>query len=165
MLAVLGSTGNGYIIPESPSQRLLKTLTRRAPENWLFPRSPRRFAGQRWLNILLRSLHLVGIAGIAGGFLFALDESLWTGYWRLALATGVALSLLYLWSTALWLFQLKGIAILLKLALLAIGFRFPDWRPPIFFTIVMLSSIMAHAPGAIRGRLVLMRHRQPDLRC
>ena len=132
---------------------------------WLFPPSPRRFAGQRWLNILLRSLHLVGIAGVAGGFLFALDDAQWLPYWRLALTTGAALALLYIWSTALWLFQLKGVAILLKLALLALGFSLPGWRMETFVLVIMLSGVMAHAPGSVRGKLVLMRHRQSDLRC
>ncbi|MCW8957907.1 MAG: hypothetical protein OQL21_02570, partial [Gammaproteobacteria bacterium] len=66
--------------------------------DWLFPHQPRNFAGQRWLNIVLRALHLVGVAGIGGSFLFALDEVLWRPYWYLTLGSGIALSLLYLWS-------------------------------------------------------------------
>lgn len=117
----------------------------------LFPVKPRLFPGQRWLNIILRSLHLIGVAGIAGGFLFVLEEARWLTFWHLTLATGVMLSLLYIWSSAIWLLQLKGIAIILKLLLLALAFRLPEWRSELFIAVIAISGFIAHAPGVIRG--------------
>jgi len=105
----------------------------------------------RWLNISLRGLHLVGIAGLAGGFLFNLPESAWLGYWHLALATGVLLSALYLWTDAKWLLKLKGQAILAKLALLALAYYLPDGRAVVFVLIVLLSAFFAHAPDRVRS--------------
>ncbi|WP_303906348.1 hypothetical protein [Thiohalomonas denitrificans] len=112
---------------------------------------PRQFPGERWINIGLRCLHLVGIAGISGGFLFTLAEAQWLPFWYLAVSSGVALSLLYIWSTALWLVQLKGIAILLKVALLAAATLLPEWRAGLFVSIILISGLIAHAPGAVRG--------------
>ncbi|SCZ67515.1 hypothetical protein [Thiohalomonas denitrificans] len=117
----------------------------------LIPAVPRQFPGERWINIALRCLHLVGIAGISGGFLFTLAEAQWLPFWYLTLSSGVALSLLYVWSTALWLVQLKGIAILLKVALLAAATLFPEWRAGLFVSIILISGLIAHAPGAVRG--------------
>jgi len=105
----------------------------------------------RWLNISLRGLHLVGIAGLAGGFLFNLPESAWLGYWHLALATGVLLSALYLWTDAKWLLKLKGQVILAKLALLALAYHLPDGRTVVFVLIVSLSAVFAHAPKRVRS--------------
>ena len=117
----------------------------------LFPSQPRQFPGQRWVNITLRSAHLVGIAGIGGGFLFALDPAAWNLYWRITLATGIALSLVYLWSTAAWLFEIKGLAIVVKTALLVAAVNHPDLRHDLFILIIVISALSAHAPARIRG--------------
>ena len=123
----------------------------------LAPEKPRDFPGERWLNIILRSLHLVGVAGIAGGFLFTLEESQWLPFWYLTLSTGILLSLLYLWSSVLWLFQLKGMSIVIKLILFGIATLSPDWRAELFILVIILSSLTAHAPGWIRSYQLLPR--------
>ncbi len=117
----------------------------------LWPAQPRQFRGQRWLNITLRSLHLVGVAGAGGGFLYPVSPEHWLPFWYLTLFSGGALVLLYLWSSALWLCQLKGLVILLKLALLAAALWLPAWRGPLLLAVVVLSALIAHAPGKLRG--------------
>jgi len=113
--------------------------------------SQRQLPGQRWINIALRSAHLVGVTGIGGGFLLDVDDSFWMGYWWLAISTGVLLSLLYLWTSPLWAIQLKGMAIIGKLVLLGIGVAVPDWRATMFVLVVLVSAFIAHAPGRVRG--------------
>jgi len=117
----------------------------------LLPPSPRFFPGQRWLNIGLRCAHLVGVAGIGGGFLFALPEAQWQPFWHLALASGGLLALLYLWTDFAWLLKLKGQAILLKLALLALAYYYPAWRAAAFVLAIILSGFFAHAPDRVRS--------------
>ncbi|MCB1819556.1 MAG: hypothetical protein KDI77_16675, partial [Gammaproteobacteria bacterium] len=55
----------------------------------LFPEPTRYFPGQRWVNIALRSLHLVGVAGIGSGFLFDQAPAAWDTYWHLTLISGI----------------------------------------------------------------------------
>lgn len=117
---------------------------------WL-PPPPRFLPGQRWLNILLRGLHLVGIAGVAGGFLFELPDERWLGYWHLTLLSGVLLSALYVWTDASWLLKLKGQVILVKLALLALAFAYPGWSAEAFVLVILLSAFFAHAPDRVRS--------------
>jgi len=117
----------------------------------LFPDTPRYLRGERWMNIGLRALHLVGVAGIGGGFLFGLDPVAWEAYWYLSVGTGVALTLLYLWSTCTWLFELKGLAVVLKIVLLGIALAWPATRAELFIAIVILSAVVAHAPARVRG--------------
>lgn len=105
----------------------------------------------RWLNITLRGLHLIGIAGVAGGFLFDLPEARWSVYWHLTLVTGTALAALYLWTDAGWLMKLKGQAILAKLVLLALAYLYPDWRAAVFMLVIALSAFFAHAPDRVRS--------------
>jgi hypothetical protein len=125
------------------------------PNTWLqtlFPAEPRWFRGDRWVNIGLRCIHLVGIAGISGGFLFNLDQAHWATYWHLALASGLALALLYFWSTAAWLFQIKGLAVVVKILLLAVALRIPQLQGELFVAIIVISGLTAHAPARIRAQ-------------
>jgi hypothetical protein len=117
----------------------------------LLPANARTFAGERWVNITLRSLHLVGVAGIGGGFFFDLDAARWLPFWYLTLGSGLGLAALYLWGTLAWLGQIKGLAVLVKLLLLALALRVPAWRAELFMLVILLSSVVAHAPGALRG--------------
>jgi hypothetical protein len=107
------------------------------------------------VNIALRCLHLVGVAGIGAGFLFDLEPTRWLAFWHLTLASGVLLSLLYLWGTALWLFQLKGLAIVLKVALLALAWHWVARRAELFILVILISGLVAHAPGRVRGLRLL----------
>lgn len=86
----------------------------------LFPPQSRTFPGKRWVDIALRCLHLVGLAGLGGGFLLASEESRWLPLWNLTLGSGTLLSLLNLWSSVNGLFQLKGLAIIFELLLRAL---------------------------------------------
>ncbi len=117
---------------------------------WL-PPPPRFLPGQRWMNIALRGLHLVGIAGLAGAFLFGLPEAQWTAYGHLTIATGALLTALYIWTDASWLVKLKGQAILAKLVLLALAQVYPAWRPEAFVLVILLSAFFAHAPDRVRS--------------
>ena len=115
------------------------------------PPPPRSFPGQRWLNIGLRGLHLVGVAGVAGGFLFGLPRESWMVYWHLAGVTGVLMSLIYLWIDVDWITQLKGQVIVLKVILLWLGLAWPAAQAPIFVVVILLSAFFAHAPAKVRS--------------
>ena len=117
----------------------------------LLPDPPRYLRGERWVNIVLRAAHLVGVAGIGGGFLFDQDPAAWEAYWYLSIATGVALTALYLWSTFAWLCELKGLAVLAKVVMLGIALAWPAARAELFIAIVALSGLIAHAPARVRG--------------
>ena len=117
----------------------------------LFPEPTRYFPGQRWVNITLRALHLVGVAGIGSGFLFDQASATWDTYWHLTLVSGIALSILYLWNTAAWLFELKGLGIVVKIVLLGIAWEVPALRAELFILVIVLSALIAHATARVRG--------------
>lgn len=117
----------------------------------LLPPAPRSFPGQRWLNIGLRGLHLVGVAGVAGGFLFGLPRESWIVYWHLAGITGVLMSLIYLWIDCDWITQLKGQVVVFKVLLLWLGMAWPLAQAPIFVVVILLSAFFAHAPARVRS--------------
>lgn len=111
---------------------------------------PRPLSGKRWLDIALRSLHLVGLLGVGGGMVYdvAMSEVLpWL--WLTAL-TGLAMVSLSLWSNRRWLRQLRGIAILVKLVILALIPLFPEQGVGLLIGVTLLSGVVAHAPGSVR---------------
>ncbi len=125
----------------------------------LFPPQARDFRGLRWLNITLRSLHLVGMAGMAGAYLYQVSQSTLLPFWLITVYSGVVMVGLAIWSNGRWLLQLRGAVILVKLLLL---WSLP-WLDRViadgaawgFIMIILLSSLIAHAPAKVRYRFVV----------
>ena len=117
---------------------------------WLFPAKSRFFPGQRWLNIDLRTLHLLGIAGLGAGFLYAGVDETWRDYLGLTVFSGLGLSLLFLWSNGIWLIQLRGQLIFLKLGMLAAISLWPVATLPLFVGVILISGLISHAPADLR---------------
>lgn len=69
----------------------------------LFPTSNRGFPGKRWLEISLRTLHLVGTAGVGGGFLWSADPVHWMPFLWLTVLTGLVMAGLQIWGNGIWM--------------------------------------------------------------
>lgn len=121
------------------------------PPGGLFPRRMRELPGGRWTRIGLRTLHLIGVAGLGGAYLYPIDPALWQPYLLLTLFSGVALLLSEVWSHGIWLIQLRGLFIAVKCVLLGMGLLLPTAASPwVLIAAVALSGIIAHAPGRFR---------------
>ncbi|MCW8905657.1 MAG: hypothetical protein OQL28_00280 [Sedimenticola sp.] len=116
----------------------------------LFPKESRYLPGQRWLNVLFRTLHLVGLGGLGAGFLYPAADQSWQLYLQLTLISGVALTLISIYSNAIWLIQMRGQMVLLKLLLLWLTGPFPEYRMGLFILIILISGWIAHAPARVR---------------
>ena len=118
--------------------------------SWLLPKQKRDFTAKRYLSISLRTLHLFGIAGFAGFFLYDLPEELWRPYAILALTTGSLMLLVELYVDAIWLIQLRGLAVITKILLLFLAINSPQLTVVLFCLIVVISGYFSHAPGKVR---------------
>ncbi len=105
---------------------------------------------KRWSKISLRSLHLLAVAGVGGGILFALEKDLWINYWWLALVSGVLMMLMDITANPVWIVQVRGIVIMLKLLLLALLGSNPGWDSFLLAIIIIISAVISHAPGKLR---------------
>ncbi|NQU64757.1 MAG: hypothetical protein HQ517_10835, partial [SAR324 cluster bacterium] len=83
-----------------------------------FPENSRHFFGKRWLNVLLRSLHLCSASGYAGGFLFDVPSEQLRLLYVITAITGLVMIFLDVFSNAVWLLQNRGWMIILKVLLL-----------------------------------------------
>ncbi len=126
---------------------------------FLFPRNSRFFPGQRWVNISLRTLHLIGLSGTGYGFFVQGHELDWEAFLLLTIFSGAAMTLIAIWSNGIWLLQLRGQAIVLKLALLGLALVLPAWRAALFISVLVISGLISHAPGNVRYYSILYGRR------
>lgn len=105
---------------------------------------------KRWTKISLRTLHLLALAGVGGGVLFGLEKDLWVNYWWLAMASGALMMLIDIISNPVWLLQIRGVVIYVKLILLACLGLYPDWDSFLLAVIIIISAVISHAPGKLR---------------
>ncbi len=98
----------------------------------------------------MRTIHLLAVFGVGGGILFGLDKELWIDYWWLALTSGVLMMLMDLLANPLWIIQVRGFVVILKLVLLAMLGWQPDWDSFLLFVIIIISAVISHAPGKLR---------------
>lgn len=123
--------------------------------NALFPLHHRHVPGRRWWMTALRTVHLVGIAGIGGAYLLGNAPPGWQTYLWLTLASGVAMAGLEIWLNGIWLVQLRGIAVFAKLLLLGAIPLFPGSAVPLFILVIVISGVVSHAPASLRHYSVL----------
>ena len=127
---------------------------------WLIADHKRELPGRRWISIVLRSLHLLGIAGSAGGYLYQLPFDHWHGWLLLALGTGLLMMVKEVYVDGIWLLQLRGQLILLKLLVLAFSHLW--WETPqawAYVWVILISGLISHAPGDVRYYSLWYRRR------
>lgn len=109
----------------------------------------RDFPGKRWLNLALRTLHLAGLvllgAALLGSGLVATGAGL-------VFASGLAMFALDTWSNPTHLRETAGFGVLVKLLLVGAMALLPAHALPLFWAVLVLSTLLSHAPGAFRHR-------------
>lgn len=103
--------------------------------------------GRRLSKVIVRSIHLVGMAGLFGNAMMGTSESI---YITLAIVSGVVLALMEAYSGLIWFVQLRGVALYIKLLLLLLMHIYPAAAIPCLIAIIAISGFMSHAPSWIR---------------
>lgn len=109
----------------------------------------RRFPGQRWVRIGLRTVHLGCVAMVLGAATFAHERlDLWLA--GLLLSGGLlVVEELYRYGRD-WFRWLQAWVVLTKLGLFAIVLLMDTWQVPALWTALVLGAIISHAPGKVR---------------
>lgn len=107
----------------------------------------------RWINVILRGLHLVAVILLGAALLGAPQVS--TQVAIAVAASGFAMFALDIWRKPQHLREAAGIAVLLKLVL--VGWMVFDAaaQHTLFWVIVVASAISAHAPARFRHAVLL----------
>ena len=117
----------------------------------------RRVPHARAWNVGLRTLHLMAFGILLGGHFWGVQPDLLYPSLAITVASGAALMGLELYQNAHWLFLVKGLMVLAKLALLLLVPIFWEARVPLFLGVVALASVGAHMPARFRHYSVLQR--------
>ena len=112
----------------------------------------RDFPWGRWLNVALRSLHLAGV--VLGGAAILGKGELSIADIVLMLLTGIGLYAIELWHHRGFWRELAGVFIVLKLLLLLAMLLVPDIALPLFWLLLIASSVVSHAPRVFRHRRI-----------
>lgn len=116
----------------------------------LFPQPKRDFPAQRWVRISVRTWHLLSMGFLLGGTahgltLAAQPIEVWSTF-----ASGLVFVGLELYASGIWLLQLKGLAVILKLLLLGAAVASPEHSLPYLIAAVVIGGISSHMPGKYR---------------
>lgn len=120
---------------------------------------PRSFPGRRWVMTGLRALHLVGVGGIGGAYLYEGPREIWMPFLVITLVSGILMTALELWSSRYWLVEIRGLTIAIKVALLGLVGVIDEFEATAFIVVIVISAISAHAPAAFRYYSVWHRRR------
>ncbi len=116
----------------------------------LFPKPMRNFPGQRWVRISVRTWHLLAMGWLLGGTAQGLTLAEQPGALWLTFLSGIVFSALELYQTFIWLFQLKGQAVLVKLVLLGAAVNSTEYGLSFLIVAVVIGGISSHMPGKYR---------------
>ena len=109
----------------------------------------RDFPGRRQLNLSLRTAHLAGIVLLGAALLGA--GGITAGAW-LTLLSGVGMFAGDAWANPAHVREVAGLGVLVKLALVAVMALYPPVALPVFWSILVVSTLLSHAPGSLRHR-------------
>ena len=125
------------------------------PHSAGLPVTLRTFPGIRWLRIALRTAHLIAmgllVGGVAGG---ASSSDLTAALWGTFLS-GALFVAIELYQSVQFVFQVKGIAVLVKLLLLMGAVEWPESALPFLIAAIVIGGISSHMPGKYRHYSIL----------
>jgi hypothetical protein len=111
--------------------------------------SIRDFPGKRWLNLVLRGAHLIGIVLLGAGLLGSGHTALGAS---ITFASGLGMFAIDTWANPAHLRETAGFGVLVKLALVGVMIWDGSYALPIFWALLLLSTLLSHAPGSFRHR-------------
>lgn len=110
---------------------------------------------RRLIKVIVRTIHLVAIAGFFGN---AMTGSYETVYTTMTLVSGAVLTLMEASSGWIWFVQLRGVFLFIKLLILLLIHIYPNATVAGLIAVIALSGFISHAPSWIR--YFSMRHWQ-----
>jgi len=116
----------------------------------LFPKPIRNFPGQRWIRISIRTWHLAAMGLLVGGMAMGHPlEEMQMAFWH-TLLSGAVFVAVELLTSFVWLFQLKGWAVLFKMMLLAGVVFDPSRAMGYLYAAIIIGGISSHMSGKFR---------------
>jgi hypothetical protein len=123
----------------------------------LFPDPTRTLPHARPISIALRTVHIAAIGILLGGHVFEIPASRLLVWLYLSLGSGVGLIGIELYSSCKWLYQGRGVLVLLKLGCIAAVAVCWEYRVWLLLTALVIGSVGSHMPGRFRYYSIVHR--------
>jgi hypothetical protein len=123
-------------------------------QQW-FRVDPRPVPAARLLRTTLRTAHLIAAGALYGGHVYGVEAERLVPALAGVLATGGLFLAIEVYQASIWLVQLRGVATLVKLALVAAVAAFWDLRVVLLTLAVVIGGVSSHMPGRWRYHSVL----------
>ncbi len=123
----------------------------------LFPDPPRVLPYARAISIGFRTFHIAAIGILLGGHVFALPATSLFPWLILSIVSGVGLMGIELYSSCKWLYQGKGVLVLVKLLLIAAVAVFWTQRVWLLLAALIIGLVGSHMPGRFRYYSIIHR--------
>ncbi len=120
----------------------------------LFPEQPREFPHRMAMRLSLRALHIMTTGVFLGGHIFHQPISVLEPWLWVAILSGLAILLTDIYSSFAVLFEIRGLVVLLKIALLSLIPFFWEQRIFILVLILFIGAISSHMPKRYRHKLL-----------
>lgn len=144
----------------SPLPRASNTPQSNEAKNWkriLLPEPPRVLPYARAISIGLRTFHIAAIGILLGGHVFDVPADRLFVWLLLSLISGAGLIGIELYGSCKWLYQGKGVLVLLKLLLLAAVALWWEQRVALLLAVLAIGSVGSHMPGRFRYYSIVHR--------
>lgn len=109
------------------------------------------------MSIALRTLHIAAVGILLGGHAFEVTAVRLLPWLYLSLISGAGLIGLELYGSCKWLYQGKGVLVILKLLLIAAVAVFWEQRLWLLLAALVIGSVGSHMPGRFRYYSVIHR--------
>jgi hypothetical protein len=104
----------------------------------------------RGLRTSLRTAHVLAFSALYGGHVYDVSAERLVSALIATLATGGAFMALEIYSAPVWLVQVRGVATLVKLALVASVAALWDWSVFLLTVVTAIGVVTSHMPGRYR---------------
>jgi hypothetical protein len=111
---------------------------------------PPPLRASRAVRTTLRTAHMIAFAAYYGGHVFSVGPERLLPALVAVIATGGAFMSFEIWRAPVWLVQIRGLAGYAKIALLISVAAYWEYRVAILTLIVVIATLISHAPGHIR---------------
>lgn len=111
------------------------------------------------MKITLRAAHVLCAGVVTGSYLLSVADPVRSHWMIAAAATGAAMLLLDLQETAVFLLQLRGLIVVIKIGLLGALPFFGPWQGRMLAALVGLSVLSSHASSKFRYFVVFGKGR------
>lgn len=111
---------------------------------------PRRIPGVRALRTGLRTAHILAFAALYGGHVYGASPDRLLFALVATIATGGALLALEVYRAPVWLVQVRGVATLTKLVLVAGVAAFWELRIALLTLAIVIGAVTSHMPSRFR---------------